>query len=164
MFAKTYHATHPDMMDSVSNEALRDRYLVSGMFVAGEVNLNYSHNERFVIGGAARCRAAGPAPPDCPGQRGWPFAAGAARDGRGQHRHPGFVTVDGQRFAVGNKECLYVPMGSEEVVFEGEGARFYLASVPAHKALPIKHITLDRPIRWRAAIWPIPTSARSTSW
>jgi 4-deoxy-L-threo-5-hexosulose-uronate ketol-isomerase len=52
MFAKTYHATHPDMMDSVSNEALRDRYLVSGMFVAGEVNLNYSHNERFVIGGA----------------------------------------------------------------------------------------------------------------
>jgi 4-deoxy-L-threo-5-hexosulose-uronate ketol-isomerase len=33
-------------------------------------------------------------------------------------------------------------MGSEEVVFEGEGARFYLASVPAHKALPVKLITL----------------------
>ncbi|NKJ44534.1 5-keto 4-deoxyuronate isomerase, partial [Novosphingobium sp. SG720] len=39
MFSKTYHATHPDMMEGVSNEALRDRYLVSGMFVAGEVNL-----------------------------------------------------------------------------------------------------------------------------
>jgi 5-keto 4-deoxyuronate isomerase len=52
MFAKTYHATHPDMMESVSNDALRDRYLVGGMFVDGAVTLNYSHNERFVIGGA----------------------------------------------------------------------------------------------------------------
>ena len=28
--------------------------------------------------------------------------------------------------------------------FKGEGARFYLASLPAHKTLPIKHITLDQ--------------------
>jgi hypothetical protein len=35
MFCKTYHATHPDMMECVSNDELRDRYLVSGMFVAG---------------------------------------------------------------------------------------------------------------------------------
>jgi 4-deoxy-L-threo-5-hexosulose-uronate ketol-isomerase len=52
MFCKTYHATHPDMMECVSNDELRGRYLVSGMFVEGQVNLNYSHNERFVIGGA----------------------------------------------------------------------------------------------------------------
>ncbi len=53
MFCKTYHATHPDMMECVSNEELRDRYLVTGMFEDGKVSLNYSHNERFVIGGAA---------------------------------------------------------------------------------------------------------------
>src|SRR3546814_15975136 len=52
MFAKTFHATHPDMMEDVSNDALRDRYLVAGMFEDGRINLNYSHNERFVIGGA----------------------------------------------------------------------------------------------------------------
>ncbi|MBB3953934.1 5-keto 4-deoxyuronate isomerase, partial [Novosphingobium sediminicola] len=46
MFSKTYHATHPDMMECVSNDELRDRYLVGGMFVEGQVNLNYSHNER----------------------------------------------------------------------------------------------------------------------
>ncbi|MCK5909965.1 MAG: 5-dehydro-4-deoxy-D-glucuronate isomerase, partial [Caulobacter sp.] len=28
MFAKTYHATHPDMMFAVSNDDLRDRYLM----------------------------------------------------------------------------------------------------------------------------------------
>ena len=57
---------------------------------------------------------------------------------------PGAITVDGQRFAMGKKECLYIPMGSQDVTFEGEGARFYLASVPAHKTCPIKHITLDQ--------------------
>ena len=33
MFRKTYHATHPDMMDGASNEQLRDRYLIGDLFV-----------------------------------------------------------------------------------------------------------------------------------
>ena len=145
MFCKTYHATHPDMMESVTNDELRDRYLVSGMFEDGKVNLNYSHNERFVIGGAVP----GAEPLRLPAQTepasaaGHPFLerreAGIVNIGG-----PGAITVDGQRFEMKNKECLYVPMGSEEVIFEGQGARFYIASVPAHKTCPIKHITLDQ--------------------
>lgn len=144
MFAKTYHATHPDMMAGVSNKELSDRYLVKDMFVPGKVTLNYSHNERFVIGGAVP----GATPIKLPEQSvpasaaGKPFLerreAGIVNIGT-----PGAIIVDGQRYAMGNKECLYVPMGSTDVTFEGEGARFYIASVPAHKACPIKHITLD---------------------
>src|SRR3546814_11552796 len=55
----------------------------------------------------------------------------------------GAITVDGQRFAMKNKECLYIPMGSKTVTFEGDGARFYLASLPAHKVCPTQHVTLD---------------------
>lgn len=145
MFCKTYHATHPDMMECVSNDELRDRYLVSGMFVEGQVSLNYSHNERFVIGGAVP----GKEPLKLPAQSepasaaGHPFLerreAGIVNIGG-----PGAITVDGTRYAMGNKECLYLPMGTQDVTFEGEGARFYIASVPAHKAFPIKHITLDQ--------------------
>ena len=40
MFAKTYHATHPDMMEDVSNDDLRARYLVAGMFEDGQIHLN----------------------------------------------------------------------------------------------------------------------------
>lgn len=145
MFCKTYHATHPDMMECVSNEELRDRYLVTGMFKAGEVNLNYSHNERFIIGGAVP----GAEPLPLPLQTVPKSAEGKSLFERREAGitnigGPGAITVDGQRFEMKNKECLYVPMGTNEVIFEGEGARFYIASVPAHKAQPIKHITLDQ--------------------
>ncbi|MFM1976096.1 MAG: hypothetical protein RL145_942, partial [Pseudomonadota bacterium] len=52
MFDKVYHATHPDMMAGADNDALRARYVVTGLFQADEIHLNYSHNERMVVGGA----------------------------------------------------------------------------------------------------------------
>jgi len=58
MFNNTYHAAHPDVMDGVSNAQLRDRYIASDILKSDEINLNYSHNERFVIGGAAPVSAA----------------------------------------------------------------------------------------------------------
>jgi 4-deoxy-L-threo-5-hexosulose-uronate ketol-isomerase len=53
MFRKTHPSTHPDMVAGVSNEALRERCLVTDLFRPGEIGLNYLHDERFVIGGAA---------------------------------------------------------------------------------------------------------------
>ena len=52
MFEKTFYATHPEMMDGASQQDLRDRYLVSGLFRDREIVLTYSHGERFIIGGA----------------------------------------------------------------------------------------------------------------
>lgn len=144
MFCRTYHATHPDMMGGISNDELRARHLVSGMFRTGEVVLNYSHNERFVIGGAvpAGGRLTLPNQTEPTSAAGRPFLERremAAVNIGG----PGAVSVDGQRFEMKSKECLYVPMGTGEVAFEGADARFYLASLPAHKICPLKHITLD---------------------
>lgn len=143
MFSKTFHATHPDMMNSVTNDDLRARYQVQGMFADGEINLNYSHNERFVIGGVVPKGAAIKLPDQTEpaSAAGHPFLErremAAVNIGTA-----GAITVDGQRFELGNKDCLYIPMGSANVEFEGEGARFYLASLPAHKVCPIKLITI----------------------
>jgi 5-keto 4-deoxyuronate isomerase len=50
------------------------------------------------------------------------------------------VVVDGEAFELGNKDCLYVTMGAKDVVFSGAGARFYLASCPAHKAFQTRKL------------------------
>jgi 4-deoxy-L-threo-5-hexosulose-uronate ketol-isomerase len=143
LFAKTYYATHPDMMVGASNEDLRDRYLVSDIFRAGEIVLTYSHGERFVIGGAVP----GATPLPLPRQTEPASAAGHPLLERRELGivnigEPGTVTLDGETIALHKYESLYVPMGTADVVFAGEGARFYLLSVPAHRAFPIRKMTL----------------------
>jgi 4-deoxy-L-threo-5-hexosulose-uronate ketol-isomerase len=143
MFKKIYHATHPAMMQGVSNEDLLDRHLVTGLFRDGEVVLNYSHNERFVIGGAAP----GATALRLPVQTEPASAAGHAFLERRELGivnigGAGRVTVDGQAFDMAARDCLYVPMGVTDVIFEGAGARYYLASTPAHTAKTVKKIAI----------------------
>ncbi|TCP33735.1 5-dehydro-4-deoxy-D-glucuronate isomerase [Sphingomonas sp. BK235] len=142
MYDRTYYATHPDMMACVSNEELRDRYLVSGLFRAGECVLNYTHADRFVIGGVA---VAGddvvlPAQQEPAAAAGHPFLERRELAIVNVGAVAGAVTVDGERFELGNKDCLYVTMGARDVVFSGEGARFYLASCPAHRAFATRKL------------------------
>ncbi|HWI85402.1 MAG TPA: 5-dehydro-4-deoxy-D-glucuronate isomerase [Sphingomonas sp.] len=142
MFDRTYYATHPDMMECVSNEELRDRYLIQGLFREGECVLNYTHADRFVIGGVA----VGGAPVKLPAQIAPPSAAGHPFLERRElavvniGEATGTVMVDGEEFTLGKKDCLYVTMGATDVEFSGQGARFYLASCPAHKAFQTRKL------------------------
>src|SRR3982751_2105756 len=123
MFDRTYYATHPDMMECVSNDELRDRYLIQDLFREGECVLNYTHADRFVIGGVA----VGGAPVKLPAQTEPPSAAGHPFLERRElavvniGKATGSVTVDGERFELGNKDCLYVTMGATDVEFSGQG-------------------------------------------
>ena len=142
MFSKTYYATHPVMMEEVSNAELRDRYLIQNLFREGECVLNYTHADRFVIGGVA----VGNAPVKLPAQSEPPSAAGHPFLERRElaivnvSSVEGTVTVDGESFTLGNKDCLYVMMGAKDVEFAGQGARYYLASCPAHKAFTTRKL------------------------
>jgi 4-deoxy-L-threo-5-hexosulose-uronate ketol-isomerase len=144
MFDRTYYATHPDMMECVSNEELRDRYLVPNLFREGECVLNYTHADRFVIGGvvvgASEVRL--PDQTEPPSAAGHPFLERRELAIVNVGRTAGAVTVDGEAFELGNKDCLFVTMGAKEVVFSGAGARFYLASCPAHKAFATRKLEI----------------------
>jgi len=143
LYRKTYHAAHPDGMKGASNADLRDRHLVADLFRAGEIVLTYSHGERFVIGSAVPGRGVLRLPDQTEpaSAAGHPLLErrelGVVNIGGGD----GLVQVDGQSVRLAKYEALYVPMGSREVSFSGEGARFYLLSVPAHAAFPLRKIT-----------------------
>jgi 4-deoxy-L-threo-5-hexosulose-uronate ketol-isomerase len=144
MFDKTYYATHPDMMECVSNDELRDRYLIGGLFRDGECVLNYTHAERFVIGGVAVVDAPVtlPAQSEPASAAGHPFLERRELAIVNVSGVEGTVTVDGEVFTLGNKDCLYVTMGAKDVVFAGAGARYYLASCPAHKGFTTRLISV----------------------
>lgn len=151
MFEKVYHATHPDMMDQVDNDQLRERYVVSDLFEPGQVKLNYSHNERFVIGGAmpttgALALPAQTAPASAAGK---PFLErrelGVINVGVGAGR----VVVDGVAFSLEPRDGVYAPMGAE-VVFESVDAstptKFYLVSTPAHARYDAAKISINEAV------------------
>jgi 4-deoxy-L-threo-5-hexosulose-uronate ketol-isomerase len=134
------------MMECVSNDELRDRYLVQNLFRPGECVLNYTHADRFVIGGVevAGAPVALPAQEEPASAKGHPFLERRELAIVNVGTTQGTVTVDGEAFTLGNKDCLYVTMGATDVQFAGEGARFYLASCPAHKAFTTRTITTDQ--------------------
>jgi 4-deoxy-L-threo-5-hexosulose-uronate ketol-isomerase len=132
------YSTDPGAARNYDTEALRRHYLVEDVFVDGELRLTYSHEDRVVLGGAMPGAAPLYLTPDdalrtdyfCERRE---LAAFCVR-GRG------LVEVDGMRHEVGPGDLVYIGRGSKTVGFASadpaEPARLYLASAPAHRALP----------------------------
>ena len=144
MFERTYYATHPDMMECVSNEELRDRYLIQDLFRAGECVLNYTHADRFVIGGVL----VGAAPVQLPDQTEPASAAGhpflerrelaIVNVGKATGRSPS--TARASRSAT--RTASMSRWARRTSAFSGDGAKFYLASCPAHKAFATRKLSI----------------------
>ena len=134
---KMRQATHPDMVVGATAAELRQYYLLTDLFVADQICLNYSHVERLIAGGVTPVRAP------------LKLQTSLARRELGVINigAPGKVTVDGRAFSLQSRDGLYVGMGTTDVMFESVDssapARFYIVSALSHARYDTVKIAID---------------------
>lgn len=136
------HAVGPNEAKRFDTEALRENFLIDDLFKKDQVNMVYTHYERMIIGGALPVDRILPLETIDPLKSSYFLARrelGIINVGG-----PGEVEVDGQIYALDNKEALYVGAGVESVAFKnsahGQQACFYFNSAPAHASYPTKKV------------------------
>jgi 4-deoxy-L-threo-5-hexosulose-uronate ketol-isomerase len=132
----------PSETRGMDTEALRERFLLGGLFQPGAVTLRFIDLDRVVVGGAVPGDA--PLALDAPAEMAAEHFTERRELGVLNVGGAGSVTVDGVRHAMAYRDGLYVGRGSRDVVFASDDAanpaRFYLVSYPAHAAYPTTHV------------------------
>lgn len=138
-------ASHPEDVKRYDTERLRKQFLVQNLFVPDQINLSYSHYDRYILGGAFPVEQ----------ELTLETIDAIKSDYFCERREVGIINiggegsvkVDGETFVVNTKEAIYVGRGTKEVKFsssdQAHPAKFYLSSTPAHKEYPIKLINKE---------------------
>ncbi|WP_433663921.1 5-dehydro-4-deoxy-D-glucuronate isomerase [Nocardia sp. CA-128927] len=134
------YATSPGEMARLAPEELRERFLVTNLFAAGEVRFTLSHHDRLLIGGAMPNGAELELVPP----------AELRAENLCDRRELGIVCLDGigavrtddRTHQVSAEDIVYVGQGTRSVTVAGD-AVFYIVSAPAHLAHPTTLITRD---------------------
>ncbi|RWO53960.1 5-dehydro-4-deoxy-D-glucuronate isomerase [Mesorhizobium sp.] len=129
----------PGDIDGYGTERLRAEFLVERLFEPGRIASAYTHVDRMIVGGA--CPTGEPLSFGDGADVGTPHLFTAREMGIANLGGAGTVSVDQQRFALANRDVLYVGRGAKQVTLESDSAAhpawFYMNSVPA--GADIKH-------------------------
>ncbi|WOO87083.1 5-dehydro-4-deoxy-D-glucuronate isomerase [Mollicutes bacterium LVI A0039] len=141
---KKYYSTHPSDFKKYDTKEVREKYLLDNLFSHGEVVLNYSFDDRIIVGSVV--------PTDTVLELGVveelrsDFFLERRELGMINIGGNGYVVIDGEKFTMNNSDGFYVSMGTKELSFGSDDAanpaKFYINSSPSHKVLPNKHIPL----------------------
>jgi 4-deoxy-L-threo-5-hexosulose-uronate ketol-isomerase len=138
------NATSPTEVQGMTTAELRERFLVTDLFVDDELRAVYSHEDRVILVGVSPVTS--------------PLTLESFPELRTDHFFErreagvvnvggsGTVVVDGVPFDLGHGSCLYIGRGASVVEFISDSAsaapetedaaRFYVFSAPAHTAYP----------------------------
>ena len=140
------YSNHPDDSKHYDTETLRKNYLIEKVFVADEIALTYSHQDRMIAGGAMPVK--GELKLGSTKELGTEYFLERREMGLINVGGKGSVVLDGTEYALDYKDGMYIGMGTKEVIFRSENAdkpaKFYLNSSPAHKTYPSVYITKEK--------------------
>ena len=131
-----------------TTEETRAEFLIENLFVPDEVTAVYSHVDRMVTLGVM------PVSDTLPIDKGidvWKnfdthYFLERRECGMFNVGGAGSVTVDGETYDLGYKDCLYITKGAREVTFASDHpaqpAKFYIVSAPAHTSYETRLIRI----------------------
>ena len=136
-------SNHPEDAKLYGTERLRKEFLVEKLMVKGEINMVYSMNDRYIVGGAVpdselELCSIDPLKSEyfCDRRELGIINVGGAAS----------IHVDGTAYDLDYKDALYVGAGSKQITMisreKQNPAHLYFNSAPAHKAFPCKRVTL----------------------
>lgn len=137
------YSNHPEDAKQYDTERLRKEFLVEKLMVPGEMNMVYSMNDRYIVGGAVPINELELTSID-PLKS--PYFCERRELGIINVGGPATIQVDDSNFELAYKEALYVGAGSKHILMTSieieNPAHLYFNSAPAHKAFPCKKISL----------------------
>lgn len=143
-----YSANQRDFKRYTTQET-RDEFLIENLYVPNEVVAVYSHVDRMVTLGCM------PTTEEVSIDKGIDVWANFGTSYFLERREIGIfniggngvIKVDGTEYKMGYKDCIYITMGTKEVLFSSdnaeEPAKFYMVSAPAHKACKTTFISIE---------------------
>jgi 4-deoxy-L-threo-5-hexosulose-uronate ketol-isomerase len=137
------YASSPEAVKGYTTEQLREEFLISNLMEEGEINLTYSHYDRYILGSAVPLQPLTLETID-------PLKSSYFLERREMGiinvGGNGIIIVEGTAYELGFKDALYIGSGNKEIIFKSENekypAKYYINSAPAHTTYPTKKVSL----------------------
>ena len=143
------YAANPRDVKRYTTQELRDEFLIENMYKPDEITAVYSHVDRMVVLGCMPVNEVVPIDKgiDIWANFGTKFFLERREIGIFNIGGAGSITVDGTKYELGYKDCLYITMGAKEVLFASDDpnapAKFYMVSAPAHTSYETRLLKLE---------------------
>ena len=140
------YANHPNDSKKYDTSQLRDHYMVEEIFSDDKVELTYSHVDRIIFGGIKPVNES--LKLEAGKSMGVDYFLERREMGVINVGGEGIVSIDGEEFALNNKDGLYIGKGNKDIIFKSSNpknpAKFYINSVPAHKEYKTVKIEIEK--------------------
>ncbi|NGP57169.1 5-dehydro-4-deoxy-D-glucuronate isomerase [Paenibacillus thiaminolyticus] len=141
------YACHPEGAKGYDTSRLREEFLIEKLFIDNEIQMVYSHVDRYITGGVLPTTKTVKLEADAK-EMGADYFLERREIGIINVGGEGVVTVDGVAYDMEPRDCLYIGMGSKDVTFASKEAarpaRFYFNSTPAHKTYPTEKVAISK--------------------